>query len=35
MLGGTDPSRELVIERLESCVRSLQERLDAREHALG
>jgi CheY-like chemotaxis protein len=35
MLGGTDPSRELVIERLEACVRSLQERLAAREHALG
>ncbi len=35
MLGGTDPSRELVIERLEQCVASLQERLAAREHALG
>jgi CheY-like chemotaxis protein len=35
MLGGTDPGRDLVIERLEGCVHSLQERLDAREHALG
>jgi HD-GYP domain-containing protein (c-di-GMP phosphodiesterase class II) len=35
MLGGTDPSRELVIERLEQCVASLQERLAAREHVLG
>jgi hypothetical protein len=35
MLGGSDPDRDRVIAQLEDSVQTLQERLAAREHALG
>ncbi len=35
MLGGPDPDRERVLERLEESAQELQQRLAAREHALG
>jgi len=35
MLGGSDPERDRVIAQLEDSVQTLQERLAAREHALG
>ncbi len=35
MLGGSDPDRDRVIAQLEGSVQTLQERLAAREHALG
>ncbi len=35
MLGGSDPDRDRVIAQLEGSVHTLQERLAAREHALG
>ena len=35
MLGGADPERERVLERIEGSVRAIEQRLAAYEHAVG